>query len=550
MERGHHKRFCYWSLVLFLLSKEIVLAQTTNATCQSTTTNQWLFNPAGESPCAVWSKIQSLCLSSSSYINVPPLHDSSWSYNFPTSESSDCLCNVVSYGLMAGCSWCQWEEASLPDEKSWSGGCSNYEGKGLGFAENVENIPGWAYKTWDGGTWDPSAAQSATVPPSEPSYTTTRSRSFPADSSTSSNPSTSATSVQTGSGQNNTTQESNSSSTSTSKPGSSNSNSKDSASKTPWGAIVGGIAGGIIGVVLLFLLFRWYRNRNKAPNPYSPTASSLDVRSIGKKKNKRIKYPYPRESLTAGRNFLDMLVGKDGEDKKKRDTEMLGDPEAFETPRKAPKAPISSTEKWKTTSQRLAEESSDDDDWSEHDGDSENRYRRSTWVSSFMPSHRAEKEDGEGSYLTTSQRLSKQRNSSVSDTLESVHSTPPSPKRISLRRQQPHIPPQRPPPAHLPPPVPNEVDFSQPPSIRPTSENTLPSFYELPTGARTYESRGSTMYSIASKNPTGMHNKKGGGRPVSESTIGAALGSGVGPGWTKGDRWSGESAPALPIPKR
>ena len=108
----------------------IVIGQATNATCVSNSTTSFLFNSVSESPWSVclcphiyselqwcpgglmegssslvWSKVQSLCLLSTSYINVPPLLDTSWSYNPPSSSGSICQCNVISYALMAGCTW-------------------------------------------------------------------------------------------------------------------------------------------------------------------------------------------------------------------------------------------------------------------------------------------------------------------------------------------------------------------------------------------------------------------------------------------------------------
>lgn len=48
----------------------------------------------------VWSKLQSLCLPPNGYINVPPLENSSFSYNLPLVTNQVCACNSVSYSLM------------------------------------------------------------------------------------------------------------------------------------------------------------------------------------------------------------------------------------------------------------------------------------------------------------------------------------------------------------------------------------------------------------------------------------------------------------------
>jgi hypothetical protein len=99
----------------------------------------------------VWSRIQSLCLTSTQYVNVPPLLDLTWSYNVPAGDT-ECQCNVVSYALMAGCTWCQvGDEAEWASEDSWRQVCGDaYSDDGLGFAESVEPIPAYAWKPWNG----------------------------------------------------------------------------------------------------------------------------------------------------------------------------------------------------------------------------------------------------------------------------------------------------------------------------------------------------------------------------------------------------------------
>ena len=63
----------------------------------------------------VWARLQSLCIPSTSFINVPPLLDASFGYTIPQ-DGTVCQCNVVSYALMAGCTW----QVGLPNNFSLS----------------------------------------------------------------------------------------------------------------------------------------------------------------------------------------------------------------------------------------------------------------------------------------------------------------------------------------------------------------------------------------------------------------------------------------------
>ncbi|WWC92514.1 uncharacterized protein L201_007473 [Kwoniella dendrophila CBS 6074] len=246
--------------ILLILSFSIlgrVESQSTNATCISIETNSWMFNKDNESPCLVWSKIQSLCLSSKSYINVPPLLDQSYGYNLPTEKSTICQCNSVSYSLMSACALCQHAETTIPSENNWSNDCKSYTNDGLGFDESVVKI-----------------AKSVNTPsPPSQTYSTTLSRNFPSPtsaSSTSTSPSSSSSATN--------------STTTTSDPGKSEEagGTSSKSGTSSWGPILGGVAGGIIALVLLILLIKWFMTRNQN-HPSSPSGS----------KNKRIPYPYP-----------------------------------------------------------------------------------------------------------------------------------------------------------------------------------------------------------------------------------------------------------------
>ncbi|KAK8850723.1 hypothetical protein IAR55_004643 [Kwoniella newhampshirensis] len=260
-------------LILSLLWFETT-AQTTSAACVFNSTTSRLFNSAGESPCLVWSKLQSLCIPSTSYINVPPLLDPTWAYNSPNGQSTQCQCNVVSYSLMAGCTFCQWGSSSIPSEQAWSSACQSYDSQGLVFNETAVDIPGWAFHTWQGVTWDPSVAF-ITSSPSPTSYTTTLSRSFPSTSITATRPSTSDSSSRTF------FISLTPSATSTSVA----SGGKSSASK--WGPVVGGVVGAMILVLLIVAGWTRYRLRSRKGKQRisrggqvrSPASSSYSPRS-------------------------------------------------------------------------------------------------------------------------------------------------------------------------------------------------------------------------------------------------------------------------------
>ncbi|ADV25399.1 Hypothetical protein CGB_M0220W [Cryptococcus gattii WM276] len=577
---------------------------------------------------------------------------------------------------MAACTYCQWKNATIPSEDDWSSGCSSYTSAGLGFAEAVEKIPTWAYRapSSDKGAWDPSVS-SVTAAANTGSWTTTFSRSFAEASNTTTGNLFVTTGRASGSGSgindgsisaSNTgftassftpTYKSNFSSTSY--PNSvGDSNDSSPSHSIPLGPVIGGVAGGLIGLILLFVIWRWYVNsRHLLPNPYSPFSTSSGfgggIKNEKQKKKRRIAYPYPaktRSSLVAsvfgsggeaegdeeragsgdkgrGRSFLDMLVGgkRDGSDnwERPRNTALYSDPTTFAGPRKAPEPYSASRMEWQTTNERsgLKGDFSDSESaWSlSNDGDEKNGRTKKDgkWKEAFIPSiaraAEAKKKGDRNSekmstYTTTSQRQSLARRTLTPSEMEdegtpfplsarpesvltlvpstnmqllstATHLRPkipnsnPIPNTKRNTRQLLPLPPKQPPPAHLPPPAPDEaqpslsplgsrVDFSQPPSIRGEriSENpTLPSLYEPPTGARTYRaSRGSEIFSPGSRYMGTIYGHGGDGnsargaeegRRFSEGTMGTALGSARSLKMRDG-RGNGERAPTLPLSKR
>ncbi|KAL7420914.1 hypothetical protein Q5752_004868 [Cryptotrichosporon argae] len=165
-----------WPAALALLGA--VGAQTTNATCDNNATTLFLFNSAGESPCLVWSRLRSLCLTPTSALNVPPLPNLTFAYT-PPAASAPCDCSAVSYALMAGCTWCQLGPSayafSIVREGVWNASCGQYASSGLGFAEDVVDIPDYAWLAWNG-IASSRASEFAAYPTQ--TYATTLTRSF------------------------------------------------------------------------------------------------------------------------------------------------------------------------------------------------------------------------------------------------------------------------------------------------------------------------------------------------------------------------------------
>lgn len=314
----------------------------------------------------------------------------------------------------------------------------------LGFAEAVEEIPTWAYRSFsDGsGTWDPSVS-SVTAAANTGSWTTTLSRSFAEASNTTWNlfvttgrASGSGSVVNYGPISASNTGFATASFTSTYKSDSSSTSSPDSEGDSndsspfhsiPLGPVIGGVAGGLVGLILLFVIWRWYVNsRHRLPNLYSPfsTSSSFGggVKKEKQTKKKRITYPYPaktRSSLVVsvfgsggeaegdeeragsgdkgrGRSFLDMLVGGKGDGsgnwERQRDTALYSDPTAFADPRKAPEPYSASRMKWQTTNERLelkGDFSDSESAWSQSNDSDENNGRTKKdgrWKEAFIPS--------------------------------------------------------------------------------------------------------------------------------------------------------------------
>ncbi|KZT59125.1 hypothetical protein CALCODRAFT_207378 [Calocera cornea HHB12733] len=216
---------------------------TTNVTC---TRNFWEYNDQGQSPCEVWALLLAVCIKQ---IIVTPISPG-YEYYPPsmTGETDDCNCNVVSYNLMAACSWCQTDilaSNGWVNESLWGSGCPNYDSTGIPASVEAAAlpIPGWAFLPTNGNTWVPGNAQAVA------SGTWTAA---PVSSTSAAAP--------TGSGSGGTTAGAPGAS-STGKPG----------AGAPVGAIAGGAAGGAVALIGVALLV-WYllRRRQRMADPRSP----------------------------------------------------------------------------------------------------------------------------------------------------------------------------------------------------------------------------------------------------------------------------------------
>ncbi|EJU04640.1 hypothetical protein DACRYDRAFT_20311 [Dacryopinax primogenitus] len=236
------------SLAISLLLLATALAQGTGGSNVTCTYAFWEFNAAGQSPCFVWGQVQSLCITGG--LTVTPLLNASYQYSPPSlsGQVNDCNCNVVSYNLMAACSWCQPNifTNNWVTEAQWKQGCTNYDSTGItGENVNAIGIPSWAYLPDNGATWDPDtaeAAYNASLTATTTSHSTSTSPSASTSPTTSSSSSTATNSAAgvVGSG---------------GSSGSSHSNT---------GAIVGGVVGGIALLIIIALAIWYFVRRNRA----------------------------------------------------------------------------------------------------------------------------------------------------------------------------------------------------------------------------------------------------------------------------------------------
>jgi len=117
---------------MFSLSLSLLLAAAAvragQSTVSVTSATAWLNSEDGETPCAVWAKMRSVC-DPSSASDVSPLSTlGGLEYPPPTSASTtvDCDCNGDAYDLMAACAYVQDGGYTWPTLSEWQGSCPAY----------------------------------------------------------------------------------------------------------------------------------------------------------------------------------------------------------------------------------------------------------------------------------------------------------------------------------------------------------------------------------------------------------------------------------------
>ncbi|KAG8953407.1 hypothetical protein FRC04_002249 [Tulasnella sp. 424] len=153
--RGH----AIWSagaiVVVLLFSQCAFGSVTVSVSCKSSAA--WLSNQLGQSPCAVYGYISSVCTADQNWVVTRPKNAT---YDPPSRDiASACQCNTVAYNLMEACGYCQG--AQIGDWKSWIANCpAAYVSKEYKQAVPSETvIPPWALEdSSQAGTWDPAVA--------------------------------------------------------------------------------------------------------------------------------------------------------------------------------------------------------------------------------------------------------------------------------------------------------------------------------------------------------------------------------------------------------
>ncbi|KZO96704.1 hypothetical protein CALVIDRAFT_563773 [Calocera viscosa TUFC12733] len=264
------------ALSLLLTAPTPARAQASGGSNVTCTYAFWEFNTIGESPCFVWGQLQSQCLTGG--LTVTPLLNASYQYSPPSlsGQVNDCNCNVVSYNLMAACSWCQPNifTNNWVTENQWKQGCTDYDSSGIsGVSLAGIDIPAWAYVPDNGSSWDPDTAEAA--------YNATSSNGGASSPATTQAPATAsagggggiptsgggfgfsvtispAASTTAGGGQN----------------GGDTNGSSTSPNKTNIGAIVGGVVGGVAVIIIIALIIFFVMRRNRRSSAAAAAAAA------------------------------------------------------------------------------------------------------------------------------------------------------------------------------------------------------------------------------------------------------------------------------------
>jgi len=227
-----------WALLPTL---SVVRAQTTQVECGSSFS--FLSNSLGQNPCVIAGYLEDACVTTGGLWNIPALPYGE-SYVGPgTAQATYCTCSSVSYSLVSACGACQ-SELWIP-WSSWRENCSASIVTVGQWPLNIPQgtaVPAWAFQDVAiNNTFNIDLARTDTAPAS--TYV----------------------------GSQTATVASGSTSGSSSSPTASSSSHKSNA-----GAIAGGVIGGIAALVLLgiliFLLYRRYKERHNNVEGISPVA--------------------------------------------------------------------------------------------------------------------------------------------------------------------------------------------------------------------------------------------------------------------------------------
>jgi len=252
---------------LLLASPLLAAAQLSYPTCP--TWWSWSFNSLGQSPCAVAAQLQGVC--DNGKFSIPSLVSGDHYVGPGSKDSPDmCTCNTVVYSLVSACGACQ--NGTWLTWNAWTVNCSAVDPPST-FSNAIPNgtkVPAWAFlNVTEEGTWDPDLSYDVGDSP-EVSGATLSPLSTPTTTQTSV-PSLSPSQSQFASKSGPTT-------TQPSVPGLSSSQSpfvsKYSHHSNKTAAIVGGVLGGIVFIVLTIVLMLW-RQRIKRRRATRAAAASI-----------------------------------------------------------------------------------------------------------------------------------------------------------------------------------------------------------------------------------------------------------------------------------
>ncbi|KAL0946690.1 hypothetical protein HGRIS_012877 [Hohenbuehelia grisea] len=219
-------------------------AQTTSATCMSSF--NWALNSRKQSPCVVASYLLGTC--SDQPYNVEALPENSH-YSGPTlATANSCQCSTVVYSLLSACGECQ--NRTIQSWSTWTTNCPHVDIST--FAEPIPagtKIPGWAY--FDVKAHDQFDVDLAKQNANSTSYT--ESSAAPKPTSSFIPPPSSAV----------TKTSSSAAAASSAAAPSSNSASAASGISPRNDAIIGGIVGGILGLILVGGIALWFLHRQR-----------------------------------------------------------------------------------------------------------------------------------------------------------------------------------------------------------------------------------------------------------------------------------------------